>query len=549
MLTTLHIQNFALIDNVVLEFKKGYTTLTGETGSGKSILLGALNLILGERADFSVIGPSSDKAVVEAEFELANFHLEAFFQSNDIDSFNPTIIRREINNQGRSRAFINDSPVQLGVLKELTEKLVHIHSQHNTLELRKPDFQIELLDTLSGLDSLRQEYTLKFKFWNTERKNLIQLKDKLALSLQQSDYNRFQLEELEELHLEKYNYQDLEVELTRNENVDGLKSTLDAIVSAIENEEGASGTLRKLKSLLERSKGVDVVLDELSNRIQSTLIELQDISGDAENYLEKIEIDPHRLSELTLLLDQYNRVLRKHNLLNQDQLVVLKNNLSADLDDTGELQSLIEIKTEEVKLLKNSIDKLAEELHSKRVLSAKQSEDAIKLLLKDLKMPDTQFLFDFVKRDELNNHGCTDVKMLFSPNKGMQPISIEKAASGGELSRLMLALQNLVSSKKQLPTIIFDEIDTGVSGEVAQKIGALLKKMGSNLQLLAITHLPQVAGKADYHFKVEKYLTDNRTQTNVRVLNQDERIEEIARLMSGEEINEAALMNAKALMN
>ena len=549
MLATLRIQNFALIDQVTLEFNKGYTTLTGETGSGKSILLGALNLILGERADYSVIGPSSDKAIVEAEFELLNFHLESFFQENDIDSVNPTIIRREINTQGRSRAFINDSPVQLGVLKELTEKLVHIHSQHNTLELRKPDFQIELLDTLSGLEAIRNEYFTKFKFWNTERKNLVQLKEKLALSLQQSDYNRFQLEELEELHLEKYKYQDLEIELTRNENIDGLKSTLDAIVSAIENEEGASSTLRKLKTLLERAKGVDTVVDDLAQRIQSSLIELEDIAGEAENYLEKIEIDPERLSELTLLLDHYNRVLRKHNLLSQEQLVELQERLSADLDDTGELQSLIELKTEEVQLLKKAIDQLAENLHQKRIASAGESEEAVKALLADLKMPDTQFVFDFVKREELNNHGCTDVKMLFSPNRGMQPISIEKAASGGELSRLMLALQNLVSSKKQLPTIIFDEIDTGVSGEVAQKIGALLKKMGNNLQLLAITHLPQVAGKADFHFKVEKSLNDNRTRTNVRVLSEVERIEEIARLMSGEEINEAALLNAKALMN
>jgi DNA repair protein RecN (Recombination protein N) len=396
---------------------------------------------------------------------------------------------------------------------------------------------------------MRNEYFTKFKFWNAERKNLVQLKERLALSLQQSDYNRFQLEELEELHLEKHNYQDLEIELTRNENIDGLKSTLDAIVSAVENEEGASSTLRKLKTLLERSKGVDSVVDELAQRIQSSLIELEDIAGEAENYLEKIEIDPERLSELTLLLDHYNRVLRKHNLLNQEQLVELKGRLSADLDDTGELQSLIELKTEEVSLLKTAIDQLAENLHQKRITSAGESEESVKTLLADLKMPDTQFVFDFVKREELNNHGCTDVKMLFSPNRGMQPISIEKAASGGELSRLMLALQNLVSSKKQLPTIIFDEIDTGVSGEVAQKIGALLKKMGDNLQLLAITHLPQVAGKADFHFKVEKSLNDNRTRTNVRVLSELERIEEIARLMSGEEINEAALLNAKALMN
>ena len=549
MLSTLRIQNFALIDSLTLDFNKGYTTLTGETGSGKSILLGALNLILGERADFSVIGPSSDKAIVEAEFELSKFHLEAFFQNNDIDLFNPTIIRREINSQGRSRAFINDSPVQLGVLKELTEQLVHIHSQHNTLELRKPDFQIEVLDTLSSLEKLRLEYSITFKLWNSERKSLEILKDKLALSLQQGDYNRFQLEELEELNLEKNDYQTLEKELVRNENVDELKSTLDNIVAAIEAEDGASSTLRKLKTLLEKSKGVDVVLDELSQRIQSVLVELQDVSGEAENYLEKIEIDPKRLNELVLLIDQYNRVLRKHNLISQDQLMELKEKLSSDLDDTSELQTLIDLKSKEVAELRKEIEEIGLDLHKKRVESSKSCEEEVQYLLAELKMPDTQFLFDFTKREEFNLFGCTDVKILFSPNKGLAPVSIDKAASGGELSRLMLALQNLISTKKQLPTIIFDEIDTGVSGDVAQKIGSLLKKMGQNLQLIAITHLPQVAGKADFHFKVEKTNNDSRTRTHVKALNEEERVEEIARLMSGEEINEAALLNAKALMN
>ena len=549
MLVVLRIQNFALIDEVELNFQNGYTALTGETGSGKSILLGALNLILGERADFSVIGPASDKATVEAEFELSNFHLETFFQVNDIDFFNPTIIRREINTQGRSRAFINDSPVQLSVLKELTEKLVHIHSQHHTIELKNASFQIELIDTLAGTDGLRQVYSSEFKKWNTERKQLTVLKEKLAHSLQQGDYNRFQLEELEELYLEKYNYQDLESELSRNENVDDLKSTLDNIVLAIETEEGASSTLRKLKAVLDKSKGLDTVLDDLSVRIQSVLIELDDISNEATNYLEKIEIDPARLSELTILIDLYNRSLRKHNLLSQDQLLALKQQLSSDLDDTGELQQLIEEKSGEVERLKSVVEKLAAELHEKRISSSKKSEQEVKAIVAELKMPDTQFVFEFIKRDELNNYGATDVKILFSPNKGVGPVSIDKAASGGELSRLMLALQNLVSSKKQLPTIIFDEIDTGVSGDVAQKIGALLKKMGANLQLIAITHLPQVAGKADHQFKVEKLHNDIRTRTLVRQLSENERIEEIARLMSGEEINEAALMNAKALMN
>lgn len=549
MLSTLRIQNFALIDHVVLNFQNGYTTLTGETGSGKSILLGALNLILGERADFSVIGPASDKAIVEVEFELSHFKLGTFFADNDIDAENPTIVRREINSQGRSRAFINDTPVQLNVLKELTEQLVHIHSQHNTLELKKANFQIELVDTLAGLDMLQQEFSEKFKSWNSQRKKLVELKEQLAHHLQQRDYNRFQLEELEEIQLGTYNYDELEVELKRNENIDGLKSILSSIVSSMENENGAVDTLRTLKSLLERSKGIDSFVDELAERIQSVFIELKDVSNEAENYLEKLEVDPERLNKLTSLLNQYNRVLRKHNSLNQSQLIELKDSLSIDLENTDELQSVIELKEKEVEILKKEIDELAEQLHQNRIVSAKQSEEEVKVVLADLKMPDTQFIIDFSKREELNSYGCTDVKMLFSPNKGMAPVSIDKAASGGELSRLMLALQNLISSKKQLPTIIFDEIDTGVSGDVAQKIGSLLKKMGENMQLLAITHLPQVAGKADFHFKVQKSNNDARTLTSVRELNEGERIEEIARLMSGEEINEAALMNAKALMN
>ena len=278
------------------------------------------------------------------------------------------------------------------------------------------------------------------------------------------------------------------------------------------------------------------------------MIELEDIAGEAENYLEKIEIDPERLSELTLLLDHYNRVLRKHNLLNQEQLVELKGRLSADLDDTGELQSLIELKTEEVSLLKTAIDQLAEKLHQKRITSAGESEEAVKTLLADLKMPDTQFVFDFVKREELNNHGCTDVKMLFSPNRGMQPISIEKAASGGELSRLMLALQNLVSSKKQLPTIIFDEIDTGVSGEVAHKMGLVLQEMGKSMQVIAISHLPQIASKAQQHYRVEKTVVGGATASKVYLLNKEQRIEEIAQMLSGDKLTKKSLENAKELL-
>ena len=549
MLTNLRIQNFALIDSISIDFKAGFTVLTGETGSGKSILLGALNLILGERADYSVIGPNGEKSIVEAEFQLSNFHLNAFFQENDIDDYETTIIRREITSQGRSRAFINDTPIQLAVLKEFAEKLIHIHSQHHTLELKNTNFQIELLDTLADLNSEKNDYFKKFKTWNESSKKLNQLKEELSKAIQVADYNRFQLEELEELYLESKNYEALELELNKSESVDEIKSTLDHIHLAIDGDEGVLSVLNKLKISTDRLKDKDEVVNELATRVQSVVIELKDIVAEAEDQKEKIEINPFRINELTVALDKYNRVLKKHGFSTQAQLQEYQQSISNDLASSDELQDEIaqlSIQTEKLAL---EISEIANKIHEKRKKAAPSIEGSIQLLLGDLKMPNTRIQFQLSERKELNANGISDVAILFSPNKGIEPIAIDKAASGGELSRLMLALQNLVSKKKQLPTIIFDEIDTGVSGDVAQKIGNLLRNMGENLQLLAITHLPQVAGKAQNHFKVEKAIVNNLTRTNVRVLKDVERVEEIARLMSGEEINEAALLNAKALMN
>jgi DNA repair protein RecN (Recombination protein N) len=549
MLTNLRIQNFALIDSISIDFKAGFTVLTGETGSGKSILLGALNLILGERADYSVIGPNGEKSIVEAEFQLSNFHLNAFFQENDIDDYETTIIRREITSQGRSRAFINDTPIQLAVLKEFAEKLIHIHSQHHTLELKNTNFQIELLDTLADLNSEKNDYFKKFKTWNESSKKLNQLKEELSKAIQVADYNRFQLEELEELSLESKNYEALELELNKSESVDEIKSTLDHIHLAIDGDEGVLSVLNKLKISTDRLKDKDEVINELATRVQSVVIELKDIVAEAEDQKEKIEINPFRINELTAALDKYNRVLKKHGFVTQAQLIEYKDTISNDLVSSDELQDEIAQLSVQTEKLALEIGEIANKIHEKRKKAAPSIEESIQLLLADLKMPNTRIQFQLSERKELNANGISDVAILFSPNKGIEPIAIDKAASGGELSRLMLALQNLVSKKKQLPTIIFDEIDTGVSGDVAQKIGNLLRNMGENLQLLAITHLPQVAGKAQNHFKVEKAIVNNLTRTNVRVLSDVERVEEIARLMSGEEINEAALLNAKALMN
>ena len=548
MLSHLYIQNFALIDQVELDLSNGFTTLTGETGSGKSILLGALDLVLGERADFSAIGSSGEKAIVEATFNLENYNVISFFEENDLDFFTPTIIRREISKQGRSRAFINDSPVQLNVLKSLTERLIHIHSQHNTLEIRNADFQMDLVDVIGGLEQLKQSYLKDYKLLLVSKKELKELKSQLSTIIQERDYSTFLLEELNELVLDKRDYNALEEELKRNENVDELKSTLDNIISAIESEEGVSLTLRRLKSVLERSKGVDNRIDEMSTRIHSVLIELEDISAEASNYLDHVEVDPERLTELTLQLDAYNRLLRKHNFISQEQLIQLEVELSGKLNNTTILEEEIQAKEILLSTLEEKLRKQAIGLHEKRIKASTLISQDIVTHLAELKMPESQFIVDFQLKEELSLTGLSEVKFLFTSNKGVFPVSIEKAASGGELSRLMLVLQKLISVKKQLPTIIFDEIDTGVSGEVAQKIGALLARMGANSQLIAITHLPQVAGKASAHLKVSKKDIAGKTQTSVEKLTDSERVEEIARLMSGETITEAALLNARNLM-
>ena len=548
MLLHLHIQNFALIDQVKLGLKNGFTALTGETGSGKSILLGALDLVLGERADFSSIGNNGDKAIVEAEFDLSKYDLTDFFKENDLDFYETTLIRREITKQARSRAFINDSPVSLSILKSLTERLIHIHSQHNTLEIRNANFQMEVVDVIGGLSKEKEVYAKDFKFWLNQKTEVKQLKEKLAVILQERDYSTFLLEELEELQLHSRDYAALEEELKRNENVDELKSTLNNIVTAVASEEGASVTLRTLKSILDRSKGMDKSIDDMSSRILSVLIELDDISEEASRYLDKVEVDPERLTELTILLDAYNRLLRKHNFVSQDQLKDLEDELSGKLNNTSSLEEEITQKEIALNILEENLFKKASVLHNKRVKASKLISKEVVGLLSELKMPDTKFVVDLKERKELALNGISEVKFLFSSNKGMEAVSIEKSASGGELSRLMLVLQQLISVKKQLPTIIFDEIDTGVSGDVAQKIGLLLNRMGENSQLIAITHLPQVAGKANSHIKVSKSDVKGKTQTQVQVLSDKEKVEEVARLMSGEEITEAALLNAKNLM-
>lgn len=549
MLTTLNIQNFALIEEAQLIFQPGFTVITGETGSGKSILLGALNLILGERADYGVIRDKEAKTFVEATFVIKGFGLEDFFSENDLDFSDETVIRREITAQGKSRAFVNDTPVQLSVLKELSEKLVHIHSQHHTLELKNPQFQLDLLDILADNSKLRIDFRQKYAEWKKLNTLLTGKKSVYAKLLQDADYNRFQWEELNQLNLENQSYTDLETELLSYERMDDVKSGFASVMHLISEERGSVDLLSMLKSNLEKVQHLHPVLTSLSERIVASLIELKDISEEAEQQLDSLESNPERQAELTEKIDVFNRSLRKHQAMNQEELLVVFQQLSASQSNTEEMETEIALLEKQVKEISAQVDKLAAELHKKRVDNAPKVAKQLTEVLNELKLVNTIIQFDLERSEKLDETGFSKLTLLFAPNAGMPPKPIEKAASGGELSRFMLALQLLLSAKKQLPTLLFDEIDTGVSGEVAQKIGTVLQKMGSHMQVMAITHLPQVAGKGMHHWKVQKSNEKGQTHTKVVPLNQNERIEEIARLMSGENINEAALENAKALMN
>ncbi|MES2588273.1 MAG: DNA repair protein RecN [Bacteroidota bacterium] len=549
MLRSLNIQNFALISELTLDFENGFTVFTGETGSGKSILLGALNLILGERADYSVIRDENQKTIVEAIFKINEYKLEQFFSDNDLDFSDEVIIRREITNQGKSRAFINDSPVQLTVLKEFSEKLIHIHSQHHTLELKSESFQLDILDYLADTIELRKDFKLDFSAYKNLSKVLSEKKTILSKALLEEDYVNFQLVELEKLNIDKISYLEMETELEQMDHLDSIKESFATIFAGISEENQILDRLSSIKNSLEKNKNLHAELASFSERIKSISLELKDISAESENLLESLQANPARKFELENLLSAYNSALIKHNCKNQEELLAIYSQFRLNESSTSDLKNEIEVLEKNLMISEKTISEKGEKLHLLRIKSSSKIEKELTAILVDLKMEKSVVQFEISKLDTPTETGFSKMSLNFSPNIGIAPKPIDKVASGGELSRFMLAVQLLMSHKKMLPTLIFDEIDTGVSGEVAQKIGELLRKMGSTLQVMAITHLPQVAAKGNAHFKVTKSDAKGKTETEVVSLSKDERTVEIARLMSGEVINEAAILNAKELMN
>lgn len=549
MITSLRIENFALIDAVEINFNSGFTVITGETGSGKSILLNALNLILGERANFSVIGTNSDKSIVEADIQIKGFGLEMFFEENELDYFDTTIVRREINQQGRSRAFINDVPVQITTLKAFTSQLIHIHSQYNTLELKDTNFQLNVLDVLANTLLERNQFSERFVAFKKDQFELNKKKELLAASISQLDYNTFQLNELIELDLGKRNFETIKNQVKVAESADEIRAVFSELNTTFTSEQGTIDQLIHLKNVLLKKSTLSTEIKEMYERVNAVLIEVQDIAESSESIGETFDFDAKELAENSKLLDEFNRICQKHNVINQSDLVHIKNELSESGMSFDQLKIEISALEDKLKSEELILIEIANNLHESRLKAIPNIEKQLKLALSELKLTDTELIFELKKENELMNFGYSKLQLLFSPNVGVPTVPVHQAASGGELSRVMLALQSLMSSKIQLRSMLFDEIDTGVSGDVAQKMAMTLKKMGEGMQVIAITHLPQVAAKGGQHLKVMKAVKDGKTTTFVQELSMNERIEETARLMSGDEINTAALENAKALMN
>ncbi|GDX50977.1 DNA repair protein RecN [Bacteroidota bacterium] len=551
MLTRLSIQNFAIIDEATINFSNRLSIITGETGAGKSILLGGLSLILGERAEATSFFDKEKKCVVEAEFDIKDLELDSFFETEGLDFEEHTLVRREINPGGKSRAFINDTPVNLQTLKKLTAQLVNLHQQHDTLELNDATFQLKLIDSISGSKDLLKKYQLRFRSFREIEKNIRELKDQLDKASREQDYILFQFNELKEASLNEGEQENIEQEMNALVHAEEIKRNLSTASAQLQNNEGnISDELRSVLQLLQSTVKFQPDLEELANRLKSATIEVKDIAAELENREIKLQFSPERLLELQNRLDIIYRLQKKHRANSISELLQLQNQFDQQLLSMQTDSTKLDELTNESVLMKKELKEIAQSLSKKRLSIISPAEKEVNNLLKEASMPFAQIKFEHKLKPEndFSENGIDQFRLLFASNKGSDFIELNKVASGGELSRLMLCLQSLVAESVAMPTLIFDEIDTGVSGEAARKVSILLQKLSSKHQVICITHLPQIAGKGEKHFFVYKENLKSRTFTRVRELKTDERIIEIARMLSGEKPTEAAMRNAKELM-
>ena len=550
MLQNLRIQNFALIEETEVDFSKGLTVITGETGAGKSILLGALGLTLGNRADVGSLHDKTKKCIIEAKFNIQAYQLQSYFESQELDFEEITTIRREITPEGKSRAFINDTPVNLTILKELGERLIDIHSQHETLLLKETNFQFELVDAFAQSTVLFLDYKKQFSTLQKLRKQLEVLTSQEIQAKKELDYFQFQFNELDEMNIKIGEQQLLEDESETLENAELIKSTLSKAAIAINGgDDNLLTSLTLVKQQLQSISKFSKHFSELYERLNSINIELKELGSDIENSEDDVVYNNTRLEEVNSQLDKLNRLLKKHGVNNEEELLKIKDDIENKLLQFSSLELSIEKTTKEISLTEKQCKIIATELSDKRKNSILNIEKNIKTMLASLSMANAQFKIELTHLNELSNNGLDVISFLFNANKGSDFKELHKTASGGELSRLMLCIKALLAERTALPTIIFDEIDTGVSGEVADKIGSILLSMGKTLQVITITHLPQMASKGSNHLFVYKSDSKDKTTSSIKLLTKEERISEIAKMLSTGNPTETAMKNAKELLN
>jgi DNA repair protein RecN (Recombination protein N) len=550
MLQSIYIQNYALIDELNISFDAGFSIITGETGAGKSILLGALSMLVGQRADAAVLLDKSKKCSVEGVFKIADYNLQSFFETNEIDYDHNLIIRREILDNGRSRAFVNDSPVNLNILKELGDKLIDIHSQHQNSYLADSLFQLKVLDILAKNSKSLENYKDSYRKYSSIDRQLITTKEKAAKDQADIDYYRFQFNELSAAKLISGEQLVLEDELKILSHAEEIKSALTNIATLLFNENlGATNQVKEASNISNKIKNIYSKAVTLNERLNSAYIELKDIASDTENLVESIDIDPDRLNIVKSRLDMLYALCQKHRVSNSDDLIGIRDNLSERIVNIDNYEELILDLQKQLEIEKKILTGFASELTKSRLNASPLFEENIVAILRQLGMPNSAFSAKIETDTNFSPNGCDKATFLFTANKQVVLQDINKVASGGEISRVMLAIKSVIASSLAMPAVIFDEIDTGVSGDIADKMGNIMRQMSENMQVISITHLPQVASKGQNHFMVYKIDGEKSTNTKIKLLKGEERVVEIAKMLSGEQISNAAITNARVLLN
>ena len=544
MIKKLYINNYALFKNVEIDFTDGFTVISGDTGAGKSIMLDALSLVLGKRVDRFAESSATQKSVIEAEFLLNDSH-KKFFNDNDIDFDQETIIRREISINGKSRAFINDTPVLLNVLIQFSHQIVEIFSQHEKLVFKDPRAQFIFLDDVAGSNKLLLKYRLILKEYNDIKSDINNIKKNGSLSLAELEFLQFQFHELNDAKIENNEKENIEEKIKLLENVDSISLVLDEMRVLFNNENGAISNINRAKKI---SQNLDS-LSEISNRLESVIIELEDINSEISYLQNSLEADPIELKRMTDRLDLINSLLHKHRLKFVDQLFDLKKDLHNKIEQSESFEVLLNKKEKDLKVKYDQLIKLANILDGNRKKVIPKITNHIVDILKNLGIPHAQFQINLEQTNELHSFGCSNISMQFCANKGGEMKELMRVASGGELSRLMLAIKFLSAKNSSISTLIFDEIDSGVSGEIASLMGNMMQNISKSNQVIIISHLPQIASKAKTHLKVSKQIVDDKTTSTVHKLTSEDRIEEIAKLLSGKNITDAAIKNALDLLN